>query len=325
MSVELILNVAILAFSIFCYWFVGATTPPSSMPGIMSAADWPRLILIGLVIALSINIVKLLRESKNSAGAEAKKWRELFPPRFIVAFVILVAYSIILEYHRLSSEHISFRHGLFRADRTEEISHLVLGDLCSSVAIYVIFQILLQVLLPRAWAFSGSSASFWKACSGHERGKRYGYVRSSPSRHRCRLHAVDTVLHPHRQSPRRNLRALPGVSASMAVALIVPFTFKLDPGFHRLPLCSLCAAITGGGIPAILFKIPGTPASAVTTFDGYPLAVRGESGRAMLVVLVSSAWGALFRHWRCFWYPASSPNWGSVSVPPSCSPWRASA
>jgi putative tricarboxylic transport membrane protein len=88
--------------------------------------------------------------------------------------------------------------------------------------------------------------------------------------------------------------ALPGVSASMAVALMVPFTFKLDPvGSIAFLSAVYCAAITGGGIPAILFKIPGTPASAVTTFDGYPLAVRGESGRAMLVVLVSSAVGGI--------------------------------
>lgn len=148
-SVELILNVAILAFSIFCYWFVGATTPPSSMPGIMSAADWPRLILIGLVIALSINIVKLLRESKKNAGAEAKKWRELFPPRFIVAFVILVAYSIILEYLGFLPSTFLFVMAFSALIGLRKISHLVLGALCSSVAIYVIFQILLQVLLPR--------------------------------------------------------------------------------------------------------------------------------------------------------------------------------
>lgn len=88
--------------------------------------------------------------------------------------------------------------------------------------------------------------------------------------------------------------ALPGVSAAMAVALMVPFTFTLDPvGSIAFLSATYCAAITGGGIPAILFKIPGTPSSAVTTFDGYPLAQRGEAGKALLLILLASAFGGI--------------------------------
>ena len=88
--------------------------------------------------------------------------------------------------------------------------------------------------------------------------------------------------------------ALPGVSAAMAVALMVPFTFTLDPvGSIAFLAAVYCAAITGGGIPAILFKIPGTPASAVTTFDGYPLAQKGMAGKALLLVLLASATGGI--------------------------------
>lgn len=50
----------------------------------------------------------------------------------------------------------------------------------------------------------------------------------------------------------------------------------------------------GGGITAILFKIPGTPASAVTTFDGYPMTARGESDKALGISLVTSALGGIF-------------------------------
>jgi len=55
-----------------------------------------------------------------------------------------------------------------------------------------------------------------------------------------------------------------------------------------------CSAITGGGITAILFKIPGVPSSAPTTFDGYPMAQRGEAGRALGISLATSAVGGLF-------------------------------
>ncbi|MDR1481462.1 MAG: tripartite tricarboxylate transporter permease [Synergistaceae bacterium] len=88
--------------------------------------------------------------------------------------------------------------------------------------------------------------------------------------------------------------ALPGISAAMAVALMVPFTLTLDPiGSIAFLSAVYCSAITGGGIPAILFKIPGTPSSAVTTFDGFPLAQRGQAGKALLLVLVSSAFGGI--------------------------------
>ena len=88
--------------------------------------------------------------------------------------------------------------------------------------------------------------------------------------------------------------ALPGVSASMAVALALPFAYPLDGVVAIAFLCSVyCASITGGGITAILFKIPGTPSSAPTTFDGYPMAQRGEAGKALGYSLIASAVGGL--------------------------------
>lgn len=89
--------------------------------------------------------------------------------------------------------------------------------------------------------------------------------------------------------------ALPGVSASMAVALALPFAYAMKPIISIAFLTSVyCASITGGGITAILFKIPGTPSSAPTTFDGYPMAQRGEAGKALGYSLISSAIGGLF-------------------------------
>ena len=89
--------------------------------------------------------------------------------------------------------------------------------------------------------------------------------------------------------------AMPGVSASMAVVLAMTFSYSMQP----LPAIAFlvavyCAAITGGGITAILFSIPGTPSSATTTFDGYPMAQRGEAGKALGISLITSAIGGMF-------------------------------
>lgn len=89
--------------------------------------------------------------------------------------------------------------------------------------------------------------------------------------------------------------ALPGVSATMAVALGVPFTYSMDPikGIAFL-VAIYCSSITGGSITAILFKIPGTPSSAPTTIEGYALAQQGKAGYAMGVSLAVSAIGGMF-------------------------------
>lgn len=89
--------------------------------------------------------------------------------------------------------------------------------------------------------------------------------------------------------------ALPGVSSSMACMLALPFSYAMDP----LPAIAFlvtvyCAAVTGGGIAAILFKIPGTPASACTCLDGYPMLQRGEAGKALGISLITSALGGIF-------------------------------
>ncbi|MDD2598086.1 MAG: tripartite tricarboxylate transporter permease [Kiritimatiellae bacterium] len=88
--------------------------------------------------------------------------------------------------------------------------------------------------------------------------------------------------------------AIPGLSATMGVALLVPFTFELEimPAITLL-LGVYCGAIYGGTIPAILFRTPGTPASAATLIDGYPMMLRGEAGRALSLSAFSALIGGV--------------------------------
>lgn len=91
------------------------------------------------------------------------------------------------------------------------------------------------------------------------------------------------------------LGAMPGVSAAMAVVLGMTFSYSMDPLPSIAFLVAIyCSAITGGGITAILFSIPGTPSSAITTLDGYPMAKRGEAGKALGISLLCSAFGGIF-------------------------------
>ncbi len=83
--------------------------------------------------------------------------------------------------------------------------------------------------------------------------------------------------------------ALPGLTATMGVALLIPFTFGLPvtQGVGML-LGIFCGAIYGGSISAILIRTPGTPAAAATVLDGYPLNQKGEAGRALAMSIFAS-------------------------------------
>ena len=89
--------------------------------------------------------------------------------------------------------------------------------------------------------------------------------------------------------------ALPGFSATMAVAIFVPFTYSMEPGSALLLLSGLyCGGVYGGSIPAVLLGIPGTPASAPTALEGNALVRNGEAGKALHVVTLASVFGGFF-------------------------------
>ena len=89
--------------------------------------------------------------------------------------------------------------------------------------------------------------------------------------------------------------ALPGFSATMAVAVFVPFTYSMDPGQGLLLLSGLyCGGVYGGSIPAVLVGIPGTPASVPTSLEGKALVKKGEAGHALHLVTLGSAFGGFW-------------------------------
>ncbi len=88
--------------------------------------------------------------------------------------------------------------------------------------------------------------------------------------------------------------ALPGLNATTGVALLLPFTITMEPIPAIAILITIyCAATFAGAITAILINTPGTSASATTCLDGYPLAQRGEAGRALGMAAVSSTIGGV--------------------------------
>lgn len=88
--------------------------------------------------------------------------------------------------------------------------------------------------------------------------------------------------------------SIPGLTATMGIALLVPFTYGLDfiPGVAML-LGIFCGGMYGGSIAAILIHTPGTPAAAATVLEGYPMGQKGQASRALTISLFASFCGGI--------------------------------
>ncbi|MEV8467284.1 tripartite tricarboxylate transporter permease [Fluviibacterium sp. DFM31] len=88
--------------------------------------------------------------------------------------------------------------------------------------------------------------------------------------------------------------AIPGLTATMLIALTLPLTFNMEPvSAVTLLIGEYVGGISGGLIMAILLRMPGTPASIVTTFDGYPMAQSGRAERALALGIMASVVGGI--------------------------------
>lgn len=88
--------------------------------------------------------------------------------------------------------------------------------------------------------------------------------------------------------------SMPGLTGAMLIALSLPLTFSMTSSEAMVLLVSMyVGSVSGGLVTATLLKIPGTPASMMTTFDGYPMAKRGEANRALGLGVIASLVGGL--------------------------------
>ena len=85
------------------------------------------------------------------------------------------------------------------------------------------------------------------------------------------------------------LGAMPGLSPTMAVALLIPFTFHMDSATGLVLLGAVyTATVAGGAISGILVNIPGAPANIATVLDGHPMAKQGRASEALHYCFISS-------------------------------------
>ena len=89
--------------------------------------------------------------------------------------------------------------------------------------------------------------------------------------------------------------AIPGVGPAVAIAILLPATFSLEPIVGLTVLLGIYgSSMYGGAIPAVLINTPGTAVNALTSYDGYPMTEKGEAHRAVSLAYSASFWGGIF-------------------------------
>src|SRR5690625_4169278 len=111
--------------------------------------------------------------------------------------------------------------------------------------------------------------------------------------------------------------ALPGLTATMALALLLPFTFSMQAETSLITMGGLyIGGIYGGCISAILINTPGTPSAIATTFDGYPLAQKGKAAHALITAAVSSGVGGILGGFALLFLTPVLAGWALSFGPP---------
>lgn len=149
MGIEIVVNIAMLLGAIFCFWNVGQDIPPPPVKGAMSADIWPRMLLAGLIIALVFNIRAIYKANTAPGAKKEIAFKEFFSFKFIAAAIVLIVYSITIEYTGfLVTTFLFFMVFAFLIGLRKPVQ-LIVGSVVATVLMYVIFQLGLQVMLPR--------------------------------------------------------------------------------------------------------------------------------------------------------------------------------
>jgi hypothetical protein len=155
MAIELIVNVLLFVFSLYCFWYVGATMPASPESEI-GAEQWPQALLILLMITIAWNIVALFRNHKKEDLKAA--FAGFFPgavrflkSKLFIGMLLLAAMALLYEPLGFMATSLLFLigYGVLLGERRIHI--LILSSVVIMVLLYIGFSVFLGVMLPRGY------------------------------------------------------------------------------------------------------------------------------------------------------------------------------
>ncbi|GHV83221.1 hypothetical protein AGMMS50212_05610 [Spirochaetia bacterium] len=155
MALELIVNILLMAGSVFCWWYVGATMPKSAASE-LGAEQWPQFLLFLLVIALAINIFNFFKRNKKEAIAQS--FVDFLPgigkfvkSKLFIGMVMLMVMAVLYEPLGFFATCLLFllSYGILLGEKRP----LFLGGMSIGITflLYVGFSVLLGIMLPRGY------------------------------------------------------------------------------------------------------------------------------------------------------------------------------
>lgn len=153
MVIELVVNLLILGFSVFCFFYVGATMPKSPVNE-LGAEQWPQALLILLIIALIWNLIKYFRTHKREEIAGAfksfgKDTLGFVKSKLFIGMVMVMAMALLYEPLGFICTSLLFLagYGILLGER--RIWMIALSSILITIILYVSFAVFLGVMLPR--------------------------------------------------------------------------------------------------------------------------------------------------------------------------------
>lgn len=146
---ELVFNVALLIFFIYCYFYIGATAP-EPIPGQMDGAQWPRILIVLLVILLCANIYKILKNRPKGENFKiALDIKGILTSKLFIGSMLVLVYSYALDYIGFIFGTIVFFIAYSSLLGERKISKLLIVSVVCTAVLYIIFDVGLDIFLPR--------------------------------------------------------------------------------------------------------------------------------------------------------------------------------
>ena len=149
MALELAFNVGLLLFFVYCFIYVGVIAP-EKIPGQMDGAQWPQILLGLLVIFLAINIFKVYKNRKDGEAFKINfDIKKIVKNRLFIGSALLIVYTLALNLTGFMVTSIIFFMLYSRLLGEKRIKTLLLSSVGSVLILYIIFNTMLGIMLPR--------------------------------------------------------------------------------------------------------------------------------------------------------------------------------
>jgi uncharacterized membrane protein YhdT len=160
MALELLFNVGLAVFFIYCFFFVGSTVPAAA-PETLGGAEWSKMLLVLLIVSLLVNAYKIYRNSNGNISFKFKfDIKKIITGKMFIGSVIMLAYASVLDSigFLVSSFIMFFLYSRLLGEK--RIKVLLLSSVGCVILLYLIFDVVLGIMLPRGSGIFRTMALF---------------------------------------------------------------------------------------------------------------------------------------------------------------------